>query len=81
MQKRYVHSCRYVQWLVVIAEIKCNDASLTQSLLEGSGYQDKVGGLLIKFPQELHTIIGDIKEIQHQIFVNWKTEMKDGRLA
>ena len=43
-------------WLVVIAEVKCKNASLTPSLSKGSGYQGKVGCVLIKFRKELYTV-------------------------
>lgn len=48
-------------WLVVIAEVKCNDTSLTQSLSKGSGYQGKVGGILTKFSKDHFTVMGGIK--------------------
>ena len=43
-------------WLAVIAEVKCKNASLTQSLSKGSGYQGKVGCVLIKFRKDLYTV-------------------------
>ena len=54
------------------AGAKCNNTSLNENLLKGLDYLSKLISILIKFRKEKFAVMGDIKEMYHQIFVSPK---------
>ena len=54
------------------AGAKCNNISLNENFLKGSDYLSKLISILIKFLKEKFAVMGDIKEMYHQIFVSPK---------
>ena len=58
--------------VVFDAVVKCNNTSLNENLLKGLDYLSKLTSVFIKFRKEKFAVMGDMKEMYHQIFVSLK---------
>ena len=54
-------------YVVFDVETKCNNTSLNENLLKGSDYLSKLISILIKFRKAKIAVMGDIKEMYHQM--------------
>ena len=57
--------------VVFDAKAKCDNTLLNENLSKGPNYLIKLISIVIKFQKEKFAVMDDIKEMYHQIFVDW----------